>query len=654
MKKLLLIFIFIVLQKNVFAQCYADFVWYESSNPIISAVFYDTSFSASTIVNRLWDFGDGSFGSGTSVQHTFPNIGNYIVCLTIEDQLGCIDTNCDTIIINLPTEPVTAHLILDSTYSNYCQAPSQTHFSYFSKAIGYFTTDSVSIYINYGDGNDTLFYEYLTVHSHSGIISHSYLNTGFYNPYMIVTGPDQKADTSFTQQLYIAPVCDQITGKLFIDINNNCIFDGIDQPLSNATVQLYNVSLLVGYTTTDINGNYSFNVPNSISYTFTAKVPGNLFHYSVICPSGDFLTAVPPAANQNFPLTCIPSFDFTGHVFASNLRPGNTSQVNISVANRYCTTPPGQIELIFDSLLTPLPDTSGAGYSVNGSIVTLPILSTFQEWNFSVPVFVSTLATTSNQPCVLLNVTPLSGDSFPSDNTMNFCFPIRNSFDPNDKYANPPGMGPQGFIRPETYLHYSIRFQNTGNAEAINVSIRDVLDTDLDVTTFQVLSSSHPVVTKLEPANNVRFNFFNILLPDSNTNEPESHGYVSYRILPQSNITHLDQITNLASIYFDYNSPVITNATFHTIDFFLSIPREQSKLKMTLFPNPIDGECEIVFDEMDFKTIQVYDKLGRIIISKTFNDSRLKLNTSGFDSGVYFIRVFTSKGIGTVKFIVSH
>ena len=43
------------------------------------------------------------------------------------------------------------------------------------------------------------------------------------------------------------------------------------------------------------------------------------------------------------------------------------------------------------------------------------------------------------------------------------------SFDPNDKYVTPEGVGPQGAVAPGIDLTYTIRFQNTGSAPAINM-----------------------------------------------------------------------------------------------------------------------------------------------------------------------------------------
>ena len=61
------------------------------------------------------------------------------------------------------------------------------------------------------------------------------------------------------------------------------------------------------------------------------------------------------------------------------------------------------------------------------------------------------------------------------------------------------------------------------------------------------------------------FNFPNINLPDSNSNEPGSHGYVQFKIRAKNNIVIGDVLSNTANIYFDFNAPIITNTTNNAV-----------------------------------------------------------------------------------------
>lgn len=141
------------------------------------------------------------------------------------------------------------------------------------------------------------------------------------------------------------------------------------------------------------------------------------------------------------------------------------------------------------------------------------------------------------------------------------------AFDPNDKQVEPLGFGvyravPVGIDE----LTYTVRFQNTGTAVAYNVMIVDQLDEDLDWSSLQVLGTSHVLSgVQIDEHGEAVFRFDDILLPDSNANEPESHGFIRYRISPAVGAPDGTTITNCASIFFDLNEPVVTNTTLNTL-----------------------------------------------------------------------------------------
>jgi len=57
------------------------------------------------IVSYEWDFGDGTTGTGLTVNHTYAEPGTYNVTLTVTDATGYEDTHSITITV-LPTEPI--------------------------------------------------------------------------------------------------------------------------------------------------------------------------------------------------------------------------------------------------------------------------------------------------------------------------------------------------------------------------------------------------------------------------------------------------------------------------------------------------------------------------------------------------------------------
>ncbi len=145
------------------------------------------------------------------------------------------------------------------------------------------------------------------------------------------------------------------------------------------------------------------------------------------------------------------------------------------------------------------------------------------------------------------------------------CREVIGSWDPNDKQGFPIGYGPEHYILPTQEIDYLIRFQNTGTDTAFTVEIRDTLSEHLDFSTIQFGASSHPYTFNFSPGRGMSFTFSNILLPDSTTNEPASHGFIKYKIKPNENIALGTEINNQAAIYFDFNEPVYNNTTMHNI-----------------------------------------------------------------------------------------
>lgn len=139
---------------------------------------------------------------------------------------------------------------------------------------------------------------------------------------------------------------------------------------------------------------------------------------------------------------------------------------------------------------------------------------------------------------------------------------ITCSYDPNNKEVAQPAFIPVD----QDWLTYTINFQNTGTDTAYTVRIEDQLSQHLQWNTLQYLGSSHDLTgLSIGPLGKAEFTFSNIQLPDSNVNEPASHGFITYRIAPQVGIPHLTPIENNAGIFFDLNAPVITNTTANRV-----------------------------------------------------------------------------------------
>jgi uncharacterized repeat protein (TIGR01451 family) len=150
-------------------------------------------------------------------------------------------------------------------------------------------------------------------------------------------------------------------------------------------------------------------------------------------------------------------------------------------------------------------------------------------------------------------------DEHPGDNTSTETEVVIGSCDPNDKEVMPEGM----IVVTDT-LRYQVNFQNVGTDTAFTVVVKDTLDTNIDITTLQTGASLHPYTFGIT-GRELAWTFAGIDLPDSNVNEPESHGFVTFKVQPMPELPAGTQIQNRAGVYFDFNPPVITNTVVNTI-----------------------------------------------------------------------------------------
>ena len=140
-----------------------------------------------------------------------------------------------------------------------------------------------------------------------------------------------------------------------------------------------------------------------------------------------------------------------------------------------------------------------------------------------------------------------------------YCAPVFNSYDPNTKSVSPTGYGSRRIFHPDERITYRIDFQNTGNDTAYIVKITDDITFHFDRTTIQIISSSHPYSFSIEN-HKMTWLFDQILLPDSNVDETNSHGYVEFSIKVKSSTPQGTLVSNTANIYFDFNSPIYANS----------------------------------------------------------------------------------------------
>lgn len=234
------------------------------------------------------------------------------------------------------------------------------------------------------------------------------------------------------------------------------------------------------------------------------------------------------------------------------------------------------------------------------------------------------------------------------------------SYDPNDKTVIPEGVQAPHYTLMSDTLDFIIRFQNTGNDTAFNVMILDTLNKNiLDLSSFQIISSSHPVIVDQRTNGRTTFTFNNILLPDSNINEPGSHGFVRYRCRIKTGLPNNTVLNNTAHIYFDLNPAIVTNTTLNTMVYQIpvGISEQTSGATVQLYPNPVTNTSTIAFEnpDKDWFRLKVYDNTGRLIYIQQTIDSRMEISKKILKPGLLIYELMNLKnGKSTAgKFVVN-
>lgn len=350
----------------------------------------------------------------------------------------------------------------------------------------------------------------------------------------------------------------KISGKVFLDVNENGALDAGDLTLLG---QLMTIGPTGIATFASGNGFVNFAVTNGIyeikcfpneNYEFTTSP-------SIQVEVNDNSTAQEVLFGLK---TDIIQAGVTGGLTSAPTRCGFPVPFWLDYHNLGTVPSDIHIQLVMDPLATflnavPAPDSIAGGYAFWTFEDVPPTYYGQVLLNFQIAgaEFIGQWIT------IPVNITATTYDGSSQANYFyGFRSQINCAVDPNDKLVEPDLPEYDNYTLFGDTLDYKIRFQNTGTDTAFVVLIEDFLDPSLDWNSLRVIGTSHPYEILIDQnTGRTLFTFQNILLPDSSTNEIASHGYVHYQIRHRDGLPEYTYIINSAGIYFDYNTPVITN-----------------------------------------------------------------------------------------------
>lgn len=440
----------------------------------------------------------------------------------------------------------------------------------------------------------------------------------------------------------------QIEGVVYVDINNNNLVEPTEPLLPYLKVAETNTNR---YAFSNYQGEYSIVVLDTGSFVAVSAPVNNFFSVSPAFHTANFnlfmqVDSLNDFANQASTLIndlCI------GIQPTGPFRSGFNAGYIITYDNQGTTSQSPQIVFYPDSNLTFVAASINPDFISPDSVgFTVPMISPFQSGQILITVAVQQSLSLGTPIISKASIFPIIGDVDPACNHSSWEVLTTGSYDPNQILVNRDTIFDYE-VSSGTWLEYVIYFQNVGNDTAFNVIVLNPIDTlSLQLNTLEIQSISHNCNIRWIPwQKNLEFKFDNILLPDSNVNEPLSHGFIRYKIKPETNLQAGDLIANRAYIYFDFNSPVATNIANTDIILFTGIHETSiSPDVFQVYPNPASSLLNIQLNQKLQKnnSLELYSVFGQRIQTIESRNSQGEnfiktIDISHLYAGVYFIKL---------------
>jgi uncharacterized repeat protein (TIGR01451 family) len=436
--------------------------------------------------------------------------------------------------------------------------------------------------------------------------------------------------------------CGSLSGAVFADLDDNCAQNGGEPGLPFRVLSVEPGGHLA---MTAADGTYARQYLFG-SYSLDAGIDGYASDCTTL-PAAFTLDAGTPAAVIDLPLAPTVGPDLSVHAFLQPAVPGFYHSENVTVNN---DGPYAFTNVTLDLYHSPIliysdcaiaPDLIETGH-LQWTIADMAPFSSFGVTPaFLVPADAGLIGTAISSEATIALDTPDSNQDNDSDISTRT---ITGSFDPNDKRAETSSglSGSVYFLDHDQYVDYTIRFQNTGTGPAYNVYLMDTISPLLDLTSFQILASSHTYSASLGNDRDLRFDFANIMLPDSGSDMAGSQGFISFRLKPIDGLQVGEELVNAADIYFDFNEPVRTNDAVLLVDVYSGISDTQAPY-FTLYPNPVADQFNVMLPA-DAVRLEVIGADGRLAMSQRAIPGQNTVDARNLTQGAYSLRLVSASG----------
>lgn len=443
---------------------------------------------------------------------------------------------------------------------------------------------------------------------------------------------------------------DKIVLIAFVDSNTNGVKDANEVYFPNGSFiyQQNNNGINVnGYSPTgqfriyDTNPNNTYSFSYQVLPEYSSYINGGNTTFSNIS-----IAAGSGAQFLYFPVTVTQPYNDVAVSIAPVTvpRPGLTYTNEITYQNLGLAATNGTITFTKPPPVTNVAvNQTGIVSNVSGFTYAFTNLLPYETRSFVVTMSIPTVPVVNANDLLTSTVEVIAtGTDINLDNNFNSNSQIVvNSFDPNDKMESRGKTIPFNTFAEDDYFFYTIRFQNDGTANAIDVRIGDVLNaTKIDETSVLMMSSSHNYTMK-RIGNQLIWDFKNIFLTPSSLNLEGSRGYVQFKVKLKPGFQSGDIIPNNASIYFDTN-PAIVTATFNSKFVTLLDVTDFNENSLVMYPNPANNtvQIDLINTHDELNKVVFYDMLGKAVKTiLTIPTDNMTIDVSDLSRGVYLVEI---------------
>ncbi len=352
-------------------------------------------------------------------------------------------------------------------------------------------------------------------------------------------------------------------------------------------------------------------------------------------------------------------------------QPGYPYSIRLEVCNDGLTANPGTLDLSYANFFGAVSGNyfaqqSGA-FVLNSELTGIPNNSAQFAFPAITPGNCALLQldlatpTTTPQNTSFLNsatVSPFSGDPTPANNISALYNTVMAAFDPNIVLAYParngnPKDGGEIIRYQDNTIVYQIFFQNTGNANADLVVVKDTVDSHLNLASIRNITASHNMKIAMEETGDVLvFRFDNINLPDSTSDYAGSIGSIQYEIDLKPGLDLGTEIKKQAAIFFDFNPPVITNQNTLELVSLSRLQQPRMGNALSTLPNPADDYLGVYCDEPG--ALKMYNSTGVLIYSQQVDRGLQRIATVELPAGIYLLNLESGGTVRNGKVVVQH